>query len=292
MSLDTTTFKIPVARSVEALRSQVSDWRRSGETIALVPTMGALHRGHLALVEQALKEADRVVVSIFVNPAQFAPGEDFDEYPRTEGSDIEKLHPLGVDLIYGPAGSEMYAPDFSTTIDVGGVSDGLCSLTRPHFFGGVAVVVAKLLLQCLPDVAIFGEKDYQQLLVIKRMVRDLNIPVRVLAGVTQRESDGLAISSRNVYLSADERKKAATLNRVLKNVAVDAEGGQSLAEACASGAQDLIAAGFDGVDYLEVRDAETLEPITTLERPARVLCAAHMGKTRLIDNMAVLARSA
>jgi len=227
------------------------------------------------------------VVSIFVNPTQFAPHEDFDAYPRTEGADIEKLVPLGVDLVYGPNASEMYAPGFSTSIDVGPVAEGLCSLTRPHFFGGVAVVVAKLLLQALPDVAIFGEKDYQQLLVIKRMVTDLDIPVEILSGETQREADGLAISSRNVYMSGEERARAVELSRTLSASIAALRAGEDVETVCARGIGMLLAAGFDKVDYLEVRDAETLVPVQDLSRPTRILAAAHMGKTRLIDNMPV-----
>jgi pantoate--beta-alanine ligase len=289
MTIDTTSYELPVARNVADLRALVSRWRKVGETIALVPTMGALHRGHLALVEQAREKADRVVVSIFVNPAQFAPHEDFGDYPRTERGDIEKLKPLGVDLVYGPAASQMYDADFSTGIDTGEIASGLCAATRPHFFGGVAIVVAKLLLQCLPDMAIFGEKDYQQLLVIKRMVRDLSIPVEILSGATERESDGLAISSRNVYLSEDERTKAVQLSVVLKEVAAAVETGGEIEAALKAGITKLRQAGFEPVDYLELRDAQTLEPVTQITRDARVLGAAHLGQTRLIDNLAVKA---
>lgn len=286
--VDRKSFPLPVARTIVGLRGEVANWRKRGETIALVPTMGALHEGHLSLVRQAAAKADHVVVSIFVNPTQFAPHEDFDTYPRTEGDDIEKLLPLGVELIYGPAASEMYAPDFSTSIDVGFVAEGLCSLTRPHFFGGVAVVVAKLLLQCLPDFAIFGEKDYQQLMVIRRMVRDLNIPVTILSGATEREADGLALSSRNAYLSPEEREIAVMLSRTLKDVKARLEAGEATESAVASGTPALLEAGFQKVDYFELRDAETLEPLATLDRPGRLLAAAHLGKTRLIDNFPVL----
>ena len=248
MTLDNTSFALPVARTVESLRNVVSLWRQNGESVALVPTMGALHRGHLALVEKARANSDRVVVSIFVNLAQFAAHEDFGDYPRTEREDIEKLRPLGVVRIYGPAASEMYEPDFSTSIVVGGVSEGLCTLTRPHFFGGVAVVVAKLLLQCLPGIAIFGEKDYQQLLVIRRMVRDLNIPVEIFSGPTEREDDGLAISSRNVYLSEQERARAVELSRALKEVVVAVERGSTISEALDDGRARLKDDGFDPVD--------------------------------------------
>lgn len=287
VTLDSTSFELPIARSVSSLREVISHWRQDGESVALVPTMGALHRGHLALVEKAQANADRVVVSIFVNPAQFAPHEDFEDYPRTEGEDIKKLKPLGVDLIYGPAASEMYAPDFSTSIDVGGVSEGLCAESRPHFFGGVALVVAKLLLQCLPDIAIFGEKDYQQLLVIRRMVRDLNIPVMVLSGQTEREEDGLAISSRNVYLNEQERACAVELSRTLKDIVASVESGGEIKSVLANGRARLKGAGFDPVDYLEVCDAETLEPLAKLTSDARVLGAAHLGQTRLIDNFPI-----
>jgi len=190
----------------------------------------------------------RVVVSVFVHPAPFAAHEDFGDYPRTEREDIEKLKPLGVVLIYGPAASEMYEPDFSTSIVVGGVSEGLCTLTRPHFFGGVAVVVAKLLLRCLPGIAIFGEKDCQQLLVIRRMVRDLNIPVEIFSGPTEREDDGLAISSRNVYLSEQERARAVELSRALKEVVVAVERGSTISEALDDGRARLKDDGFDPVD--------------------------------------------
>jgi pantoate--beta-alanine ligase len=287
MSLDKDTHPAPIVRSVVALRENVGAWRTSGQSVALVPTMGALHRGHLALVKKAKQEADRVVVSIFVNPTQFAPDEDFDEYPRTESDDIDKLKPLAVDLIYGPPAREMYSPNFSTRIKVDGVSEGLCSTIRPHFFGGVAVVVAKLLMQCLPDMAIFGEKDYQQLLVIRRMVQDLDIPVEVLSGKTEREEDGLAISSRNVYLSVKERQQAAELNRTLRSVSSDIADGVNIEDAVKAGVQKLKGAGFASVDYLEVRDAENLEPLSALTRPARILGAAHMGKTRLIDNISL-----
>ena len=279
---------VPAVRTVAELRARVTAWRAEGLRIGMVPTMGALHEGHLSLVRRAREEVDRVVVSIFVNPTQFGPNEDFDKYPRQEEDDRRKLATVPADLAYCPKVDEMYAPDRSTSVRVGGVSEGLCGGARPGHFDGVALVVTKLLLQCLPDVAVFGEKDYQQLAVIRRLVRDLDIPVTVRGGPTVREADGLALSSRNKYLSAEERAAAPALNRALRDVAADCRAGWSTAEACAGGAADLLAAGFAKVDYLEVRDAETLAPIERLgERPARVLGAAFLGATRLIDNWPV-----
>lgn len=276
-----------IVQAVQQLREQVEVWRKDGHRIGLVPTMGALHDGHLSLVRLAEQNADKVIVSIFVNPTQFAPHEDFDRYPRDLADDTRKLATTKTDLIYAPPAGEMYARDFSTSISVGSIAEGLCSNTRPHFFGGVAVVVAKLLLQCLPDIAVFGEKDYQQLLVIRRMVRDLNIPVEILAGQTCREADGLAISSRNAYLSPDERQTAAALNQCLRKASQDIVSGKTVAETIEWGSAFLQQAGFDRVDYLEIRDAENLQPVEQVTKSARILVAAVLGKTRLIDNMAV-----
>lgn len=275
------------AESVAALRKQVAAWRRKGERIALVPTMGALHEGHLSLVRMARKKADRTVVSIFVNPAQFAPTEDLASYPRDTEGDTAKLAGLGVDLIFMPGAQEMYPPGFSTRIEVSGLTEGLCGRSRPHFFGGVATVVSKLLLQCLPDIAIFGEKDYQQLLVIRRMARDLDIPVKILGGATVREADGLAMSSRNAYLGEDERARAPALYRTVSEAAKKLAGGAEVADALEAAHADLADAGFN-VDYLEVRNADDLTPIAgTVGEPARVFAAAMLGKTRLIDNVPV-----
>jgi pantoate--beta-alanine ligase len=287
MALDTQSYDIPAARSVDDLRQCVAGWRSKGAKIALVPTMGALHRGHMSLIEEAAKTADKIVVSIFVNPAQFAPDEDFDSYPRTEPSDAKKLGKSSTNLIYAPMAHEMYGSDFSTSINVDGISEGLCSATRPHFFAGVAVVVAKLLLQCLPDVAVFGEKDYQQLLVIRRMVRDLNIPVDISSGPTAREKDGLAISSRNVYLTPKERDIAPALQKTLQAAAESLKDGKPLAETLEHAISHLSGLGFGPVDYLELRNAETLAPLAELSEPARLLVAATLGKTRLIDNIPV-----
>lgn len=278
---------LPNARSVAALRLSVGEWRRGGLSVALVPTMGALHEGHLSLVRAAKARCERVVASLFVNPKQFAPHEDFERYPRDEASDASLLASAGCDLLYAPERSEMYPEGFATNIIVSSVSTPLEGEMRPHFFGGVATVVAKLLLQCLPDAAFFGEKDYQQLLVIKQLARDLDIPVEIVGGVTVREADGLAMSSRNFYLSADERRSAAQLNRVLQEAVSALHAGAGIAEVEAGAAAKLVGAGFTCVDYVAVRDAETLHSITTLTRPARILAAAWLGKTRLIDNMAV-----
>lgn len=273
--------------TVAALRKQAAKWRKNGETTALVPTMGALHEGHLSLVRLARKKADRVVVSIFVNPAQFAPGEDLATYPRDEEGDTAKLAALGVDVIFAPGASEMYPPDFSTQVQVSGLTEGLCGRSRPHFFGGVATVVSKLLLQCLPDWAIFGEKDYQQLLVIRRMARDLDIPVKILGGPIVREKDGLAMSSRNAYLSDDERARAPMLHKTIAAAARKLADGAEVADVLETAHGDLADAGFS-VDYLEVRNAEALTPIAgKVSEPARVFAAAFLGKTRLIDNVPV-----
>jgi pantoate--beta-alanine ligase len=253
--------------------------------VGMVPTLGALHEGHLSLVREARKHAGLVLVSIFVNPAQFAPNEDFDAYPRTLEADLAKLAGQA-DLVFAPTAREIYRPGHATSISVSGPSAGLETDFRPHFFSGVATVVAKLLIAAAPDVAVFGEKDYQQLQVVRQMVRDLALPVGIIGVPTLREADGLAMSSRNGYLSACERKTAGLLNVILKDTIMRArQGDLSGAEAWAVKA--LRDAGFDSVDYVAVRDAKTLAPIATLEHPARILAAARIGKTRLIDNMAV-----
>ena len=272
------------------LVSTVTDLRRAiaalkPARIAMVPTMGALHAGHVSLVTQAKKHADHVVVSIFVNPTQFAPDEDFDAYPRTLESDLARLGDAAA-IIFAPTAREMYPDGYATTITVKGPSHGLETDFRPHFFAGVATVVAKLLIAASPDVAVFGEKDYQQLLVVQRLARDLALPTKVLGAPTLREADGLAMSSRNAYLSPQERGIAARLNMTLKDVIAAAQTGD-LRAAEAAGIDALYKAGFDHVDYVAIRDAQTLDHITALERPARLLAAAKIGKTRLIDNMAI-----
>ena len=279
----------PIARTVAELRVQVAAWRTAGERVALVPTMGGLHEGHLALVRRAGELADRVVTSLFVNPTQFAPGEDFEAYPRDEARDAALLAANGCDLLYAPTAGEMYPSGFATTVTVGEVSAPLDGLSRPHHFAGVATVVSKLLNQCAPDVAVFGEKDYQQLMVIRRLVRDLDMPVEIVGLPTIRAEDGLALSSRNAYLSPDERRIAARLNAVIKAAAGAERGGEAIATAEARAMGALTEAGFQAIDYLEVRDAEDLArlgpgPATA---PARVFVAARLGRTRLIDNWPV-----
>jgi pantoate--beta-alanine ligase len=281
-----TKAALPVVRDVPALRDAVAAWRKQGLTIGLVPTMGALHEGHLSLVRTAKARCDRVIASLFVNPKQFAPHEDFERYPRDEAGDSALLAAAGCDLLYAPERAAMYPEGFTTNVLVPAVSTMLEGEFRPHFFGGVATVVTKLLLQCLPDAAFFGEKDYQQLQVIKRMARDLDIPVAIHGCPTVREHDGLAMSSRNAYLSADERRIAARLNHLLHDAIKAAHAGEPIHEVEDDARRHLIAAGFTGVDYVAIRDGETLAPVSDLAH-ARILAAAWLGKTRLIDNMAV-----
>ena len=278
---------IAVARSVAALRERVAGWRKQQERIALVPTMGALHRGHLALVEAARRRCERVVASLFVNPKQFGPREDFTAYPRDEAADLAKFREGGVNLVFAPTVEEMYPAGFVTAVRVAGIGDELEGAHRPGHFDGVATVVSKLLLQCLPDIAYFGEKDYQQLLVVRRMTRDLDIPVKIEGVATVREPDGLALSSRNVYLSSEERRIAPLLYRVLNDTAAAlAANPENVAATLQNGLAELRQAGF-APDYLELRDAADLSPISQLDRPARLLAAAHLGRTRLIDNIPV-----
>ena len=277
---------ITTSRTVADLRAHVAPWRKAGKSIALVPTMGALHAGHLSLVTLAKSKADRVVVSIFVNPIQFGPREDFSTYPRDEAGDIEKLRAAGADLVFAPNTAEMYPAGFSTKVSIGDLTEDLCGANRPNHFDGVATVVTKLLLQCAPDMAIFGEKDYQQLLVIKHLVRDLNVPVEVLGGDIVREKDGLALSSRNAYLSPAERKTAPLLHQTISEVAAALARDEGADAACVAGRFKLEAAGFR-VDYIAVRDPDTLKPLSGPVKHARVLAAAYLGKTRLIDNVPV-----
>ncbi|SFU98767.1 pantoate--beta-alanine ligase [Methylobacterium sp. 174MFSha1.1] len=272
---------------VPALRAQVRAWRAAGEGVALVPTMGALHEGHLSLVRQAQAGSRRVVVSIFVNPTQFGPNEDFSRYPRVLEADLALLAEIGADAAFLPDVATMYPPGFATTVTVAGLTEVLCGPVRPGHFAGVATVVTKLLLQALPDRAIFGEKDFQQLQVIRRAVRDLDIPVAIEGAPTLREPDGLALSSRNRYLSAEERRAAPTMHAVLQRVAEAVRGGADTAPALAEGRAALEAAGFAPVQYLSVNDAESLAPLERVAGPARVLAAACLGRTRLIDNVAV-----
>ena len=288
MALDTKSYALPVARSVADLRETVANWVSAGETVALVPTMGALHAGHLSLVDLAREKADHAIVSIFVNPTQFAPSEDLDAYPRQEAADAEALSGKA-SLIFAPTAAEMYPEGFSTTVSVSGVSEPLEGTFRPTHFAGVATVVSKLLLAALPDIAIFGEKDWQQLMVIRRMVADLGIPVEILGGPIMREPDGLAMSSRNVYLTPDERQVAGQLNVILRETADKAADGMPISQAVEDGGARILAAGFDTLDYLEIRHAASLAPFADdkADSEARILVAAKIGRTRLIDNMPV-----
>lgn len=274
-------------RDLESLRSAIAAFRSEGQRVALVPTMGALHAGHMALIEAAKTRADRVVASIFVNPMQFGPNEDFDAYPRKEGADAGMLEAAGCALLWLPPVELMYPEGFATTISVSGVTEALDGAARPGHFDGVATVVAKLFNQVRPDVALFGEKDYQQLAVIRRMVVDLDLPLEIEGVPTQRDEDGLALSSRNVYLSPEEREAARALPRALGEAARTIAAGGDVAEALAKAKGVLVRAGFDPIDYVALHDAETLAPITAFDRPARLLAAARIGRTRLIDNLPV-----
>jgi pantoate--beta-alanine ligase len=281
---------LTIVRTVADLRAQVAAWKAAGEDVALIPTMGALHEGHLTLIKLGQTKARRTVASVFVNPKQFAPHEDFDAYPRGESVDAEKLASVGCDLMFAPNASEMYAPGFSTAINVSGVSEPLEGAARPQFFGGVATVVAKLLIQCQADYAVFGEKDYQQLQVIKRLVQDLDLPVEIVPAPTARAEDGLALSSRNAYLSAEEREIAIALPQALRAAAAAVTAGGRIDEAEAAGKAALTAAGFGQIDYLDIREAVDLSklgPGPIGQAQGRILVAAWLGKTRLIDNMGV-----
>lgn len=277
-----------VARTVAGLRKVIAHYRKRRETVAVVPTMGALHDGHLSLIRLARRKAKRVVVSVFVNPTQFSPAEDFKSYPRTFAADLKILRTLDVDLVWAPPTEVMYPEGFSTAITPSGPAQaGLEDVIRPHFFGGVATVVSKLFIQTGADVAIFGEKDYQQLKVVTRMAKDLDLPLKVVGVPTVRERDGLAMSSRNVYLAPAERSAAPVLYRTLKDSAAQIRAGKPVSAVLSAGRDAITAAGF-AIDYLEARHAETLEPVGSLkDGPIRLLVAGRIGRTRLIDNLAV-----
>ena len=276
-------------RTVPELRTRVRGWQTAGGRVALVPTMGALHDGHLRLVRLARSQADRVVATIFVNPTQFGPSEDLAAYPRDEAADAAMLESAACDLLFAPPVGEMYPPGFATRVRVDGLTDCLCGPFRPGHFEGVALVVTKLLNQPQADVAVFGEKDWQQLVVIRRLARDLDIPTGIVGAPTVREADGLAMSSRNRYLGPEQRAVAGQLNRVLFATAGRIAAGGSAGAETAAAAEALAAAGFDSVDYVECREAETLAPVEVFdpERPARVFAAVRLGRARLIDNVAV-----
>jgi pantoate--beta-alanine ligase len=277
-----------IVRTVHALRRAVDGLRAKKATIALVPTMGALHDGHMSLVRLAKRRAKKVVVSIFVNPTQFAPSEDFGSYPRTWKTDVAKLAAENVDLIWNPDVKTMYPEGFATRIaPEGPAAVGLEDRFRPHFFAGVATVVGKLFAQCRPDIAIFGEKDFQQLRVVTRMAGDLDLGVKVVGAATVRERDGLAMSSRNVYLSTEQRRVAPMLHRAMKQSAARLRAGDNIEATIAAATEMIAAAGF-ALDYFEVRHAKTLAPMASAkDGPMRILVAAKLGATRLIDNIAV-----
>jgi pantoate--beta-alanine ligase len=277
-----------IARTISALDRAIKEFRTADETVALVPTMGALHAGHVELIKRGRRKADRVVVSIFVNPAQFAPHEDFASYPRPFDADVAELRKHSVDLVWAATPEVMYPQGFATRVSVKGPAEAdLEDRFRPHFFGGVATVVAKLFAQCRPDYAMFGEKDYQQLKTVTRMAADLDLKVAVVGVPTVREKDGLAMSSRNAYLDPKERAVAPTLHRVLRQCAARIVAGEAIARVIAEGGNEIEAAGF-AVDYLEARNAETLARAETpADGPLRLLVAARLGKTRLIDNVGV-----
>ena len=277
-----------VITTVANLRAVVAGWRRDAATVGLVPTMGALHEGHLSLIAEAANRSERVVVSIFVNPRQFGPTEDLQRYPRNPEQDRARIAAQGLtDVIFVPERDEIYPDGFATEITVGGPAVGLESDFRPHFFAGVATVVARLLIAVAPDVAVFGEKDFQQLLVVRHMVRDLGLPVEIVAAPIMREADGLAMSSRNAYLSARERQVAGKLNCVLNDVAQRVREGSSVVGAERIGRDALLSAGFDSIDYVAIRDAHTLQPLERASSDMRILAAATISGTRLIDNMPV-----
>ena len=262
-------------------------WRREGQSVALVPTMGSLHAGHLSLMKVGKGRSDKVIATIFVNPLQFAPNEDFETYPRREDSDIQKLVEEDIDLLFAPDVKEMYRPDATTTISVGGLTDCLCALSRPGFFDGVATVVTKLLLQALPDIAIFGEKDYQQLLVIKRLATDLDIPVEIIGAPTIREEDGLALSSRNVYLDTKSRSIAPSMYNILNEYASDISNGNDIKKSLQLAKQNMQKSGFEKIEYLDLRSSQTLQACNDIKKPSRLFAAAWLGSTRLIDNLAI-----
>jgi pantoate--beta-alanine ligase len=278
---------VAIARTVSDLRSVVREWREAGDNVAVVPTMGALHEGHLSLVRAAKSQSDRVIVTLFVNPTQFSNADDLQTYPRSEADDANKLAPLEVDLLYAPDAAEIYPAGFATTVSVAGLSDGLCGAFRPGHFEAVATVVAKLFLQTGADTAFFGEKDYQQLHVIRRMARDLDIPVTIIGCPTIRELDGLAISSRNVQLSSADRERAPRLATALFAAAARIEAGEPVATVLQDAIGAIEAGGFEPVEYLELRAESDLAVLDSLDQPARILVAAYLGTTRLIDNVEV-----
>ncbi|KJZ21183.1 pantoate--beta-alanine ligase [Loktanella sp. S4079] len=277
----------PIERTLTGLRAQTAVWRKAGETIGVVPTMGALHQGHLSLARAARAACDRVIVTIFVNPKQFNNPDDLENYPRTEEEDARKLESIGVDLIYVPSGDEMYPSGFATTVHVDGLTDMLCGATRPGHFDGVATIVPKLFLQTSADQAFFGEKDYQQLQVVRRLARDLDIPIDVIGCPTIREEDGLAMSSRNLLLSDRSRIKAPVLAEVMNDMAERLKSGATMTAIQDEARTRILAAGFNEIDYLELRDGSDLSLLDAAKPDARLFAAAWLAGVRLIDNIAV-----
>ncbi len=280
-------MKTEIIRELAGLRARVARWRQSGERVGLVPTMGALHEGHVSLARQARGECDRVIVTIFVNPRQFNSAEDLARYPRTEEADARLLAPANVDVVFVPDAGDVYPPEFSTTVSVAGIGQDLEGKYRPGHFEGVATIVAKLFLMTQADRAYFGEKDYQQLLVVRRMARDLNMPIEVVGCQTVREADGLAMSSRNRRLDSAQRRIAPALNAAMREAARAIIAGRDTGEVMAEARRQVMAAGFREVEYIELRSADALAPMTGLDRTARLLAAAWLGDVRLIDNIAV-----
>ncbi len=281
-------MSVPIVRTLASLRSTIANWRRDGATVAVVPTMGALHAGHLSLVRAAVERADRTIVTLFVNPKQFNNAADLAAYPRTENDDAAKLAPLGAHLLYAPDAKEIYPEGFATNVSVSGVSEGLCGGFRPGHFDGVSTVVAKLFLQTGADFGFFSEKDFQQLHVVRRMARDLDIPIDIIECPTVREVDGLALSSRNVHLTPAERAVAPQLAAILMTTAQQLADGALPAAALGEAGTAILAAGFDRLEYLELRSADDLAPLDQPDQPARLMVAAWLGETRLIDNVEVL----
>ncbi|MBL4790750.1 MAG: pantoate--beta-alanine ligase [Kordiimonadaceae bacterium] len=276
-----------IVRTIAELRDQVALWRADGHSIGLVPTMGALHKGHLSLVDEISANASKIIVSIFVNPTQFAENEDLDAYPRQEANDCKKLEASAASLVFAPSENEMYGTGHKTRVTLDGISEILEGASRPGHFDGVATIVSKLLLQCMPDIAIFGEKDYQQLAVIRQIVRDLNIPVKILGGTLVREDDGLAYSSRNAYLNPLERKIAGHFNLILAKLVEAAPASNDLRALEDQATNELLKAGFTSVDYVQIVDKTSLRTLAALSGPARVVAVARLGAIRLLDNMEI-----
>jgi pantoate--beta-alanine ligase len=275
-----------IAHTIAELRTILAQHRKNGQTIGFAPTMGALHDGHMSLVDIAKQNADKVAVSIFVNPAQFAPHEDFDKYPRQEEADIAKLKQQGADIVYLPKKEELYPAGFDLKISVGAIGKELEGVTRPHFFDGVALVVTKLFMQVQPDVAVFGEKDFQQLHVIRKLADGLDIPVKIIGAPIIREADGLAMSSRNAYLSESERKTAANIFKTIREVVAKIKNGEDI-EATLNWGKNILPERGLKLDYLELRDSKTLQPLLNTNNPARLLAAVFLGNVRLIDNVEI-----